>query len=236
MQPGAVTVQGVLEAAAEELNGGGGRVLGASRTDAGVHARGQVARFLTPRDLAAPRVPHALNAHLPEDVVVVAAREVDAGFHPIRDAVAKRYRYTLRVAEFDDPFDRRFVLRIEREPDMDAMRRAARFLCGRHDFAGFQKSGSPRSGTVRELRQLDVARSGEYIHLDFVGDGFLYGMARNLAGTLLRVGQGGLDPDALPPGLASASKAIAGPCLAAHGLCLVHVGFGDGDPGRGSPG
>jgi tRNA pseudouridine38-40 synthase len=228
VQEGAATVQGVLEGAGERLNGRWGRVLGASRTDAGVHARGQVARFRTPRDLPAARVPHALNAHLPEDVVVVSAREVAPEFHPIRDAASKRYRYTLRVAEFDDPFDRRFVLRVPRAPDVDAMARAAGLLVGRHDFAGFQKTGSPRAATVRELRQLDVVRSGEYIHLDFVGDGFLYGMARNLAGTLLRVGHGGLDPGSLPEGLASASRTIAGPCLPAHGLCLLHVGYGAG--------
>jgi len=194
-----------------------------------VHARGQVARFRTGRDLGADRVPRALNAHLPEDVVVVGAREVGEDFHPIRDATGKHYRYTFLVSEYDNPFDRRIVLRIEEAPDLAAMRRAAGLLQGRHDFKGFQKTGSPRPDTVRTLRQLDVVRSGDYIHLDFVGDGFLYGMARNLAGTLLRVGQGRLDPGSLPGGLEAGTPAIAGPCLPAQGLCLVRVDYGNGE-------
>lgn len=227
VQPHAATVQGVLERAAEAINGEPSPVLGAGRTDAGVHAEGQVARFRTRRNLSARRVPHALNAHLPEDVVVRGARAVGEGFHPIRDAVAKHYRYTFKVAEFDDPFDRRLVLRLDEEPDLEAMRRASAHLAGRHDFRAFQKTGSPRPDTVRTLRQLDVVRNGDYIRLHFVGDGFLYGMARNLAGTLLRVGQGNLDPDALPAGLAEANAAVAGPCLPPHGLCLLRVDYGN---------
>lgn len=227
VQPGATTVQGVLERSAERINGEPTTVLGAGRTDAGVHARGQAARFGTSRDLDENKVPHALNAHLPEDVVVIDAREVDPGFHPIRDARAKRYRYTMKVARYADPFDRAYVLRLDSPPDVEAMRRAAAHLVGEHDFAPFEKSGSPRPSTVRTLRQLDVVTSGDYIHVEFVGSGFLYGMARNLAGTLLRVGQGGLDPDSIPSGLAAGSRAIAGPCLAAHGLCLMGVDYGE---------
>ncbi len=230
VQRDATTVQGLLESAAERLNGEPTRVLGAGRTDAGVHAAGQVAHFATPRDLGERNVPHALNAHLPEDIVVLGAREVGAGFHPIRDAISKHYRYTLRVGGFDSPFDRRYVLRVGREPDLEAMRAAALHLRGRHDFVAFQKAGSPRCSTVRELSQLDVARDGVYIQLHFVGNGFLYGMARNLAGTLLRAGQRGLDPAALPAALASADPAVAGPCLPAHGLCLMEVLY-PGPPG-----
>ena len=225
VQETAATVQGVLERAAEHINGERTPVLGSGRTDAGVHARGQVARFRTERDLAPERVPHALNAYLPEDVVVIGARTADSEFHPIRDARAKHYRYTLKVAEFDDPFDRRYVLRTSETPDMDAMARAAGHLQGRHDFSAFEKSGSPRLTTVRTLRQLDLVRRGDYIHFNFVGDGFLYGMARNLAGTLLRVGRGALDPETIPAGLDSGTSEIAGPCLPPHGLSLMGVSY-----------
>lgn len=227
LQPGAATVQGVLEQAAECLNGEPTRIQGAGRTDAGVHALGQAARFSTQRTLDAARVPHALNAYLPEDVVVRAAAEVPGAFHPVRDARAKHYRYTLRVGEFDDPFDRRFVLRIPRVPDVEAMRQAARHFEGTHDFRAFEKAGSPRGSTVRTLVQLDVRQDRDYIQLHFVGTGFLYGMARNLAGTLLRVGQGRLGPDLIPPGLACGDRAIAGPCLPALGLCLMDVAYDD---------
>ena len=225
VQPHAVTVQGTLEQAAERLNDEPTRILGAGRTDGGVHARGQGARFTTPRDLEASRVPHALNAFLPNDIVVVGAREVPADFHPIREARAKHYRYTFRVSEFDDPFDRRYVLRVPGPLDVGAMRAAAAWLVGRHDFKGFEKAGSPRENTVRDLTRLDVVVAGDYIHVRLVANGFLYGMARNLAGTLLRAGQTALDPAAIPQHLASGSSSIAGPCLPAHGLCLMEVTY-----------
>lgn len=233
VQQGTATVQGVLEAAARDLNGREERILGAGRTDAGVHARGQVARFTTERDLSAGRVPHALNAFLPEDVVVVGAREVAPGWHPIREARGKRYRYTLRVAEFDDPFDSRYVHRLAEAPDVAAMRRAASRLPGKRDFQAFQKAGSPRTTTVRTLARLDVATEGHYIHLEFVADGFLYGMARNLAGTLLRVGQGFLAVESLPPAPLDLPREIAGPCLPANGLCLMEVYYDRNDGGIG---
>jgi tRNA pseudouridine38-40 synthase len=177
-------------------------------------------------------VPHALNAHLPEDVVVRSAAEVPETFHPIRDALWKHYRYSLHLGELPDPFDRRYVHRVARPLDVEAMRRAAAALRGRHDFAGFQKSGSPRDTTVRNLRQLDVEQTPDYIHLHFVADGFLYGMARNLAGTLLRAGQGGLDPESIPSHLARVTRDIAGPALPARGLCLLEVVYAD--PNRGT--
>jgi len=225
VQPDVATVQGVLEHAAERLNGEPTSILGAGRTDAGVHARGQVARFLTGRDLGAAQVPRALNAFLPEDVVVQRADEVGADFHPIRDARRKHYRYTWRVAACDDPFDRRFVLRVAPPLDVAAMRVAAAHMTGRHDFSAFEKAGSPRDSTVRTLHRLDLTQEGDYIRLNLVANGFLYGMARNLAGTVLRVGQSRLDPEALPGRLDQ--REIAGPSLPAHGLCLVRVAYDD---------
>jgi len=225
VQPDVATVQGVLERAAERLNGEPTPVLGAGRTDAGVHARGQVARFSTGRDLTAANVPRALNAFLPEDIAVQRADEVGVDFHPIRDARRKHYRYTLRVAACDDPFDRRFVLRVAPPLDTAAMKRAAVRLIGEHDFSSFEKAGSPRESTVRTLHRLDLTQVGDYIRIDLVANGFLYGMARNLAGTLLRVGQSRLDPMAIPDGLDR--REIAGPSLPAHGLCLVRVAYDD---------
>jgi tRNA pseudouridine38-40 synthase len=225
VQEGVATVQGVLESAAAGVNGEETRVLGAGRTDAGVHARGQAARFETRRRIEADRVPHALNAHLPEDVVVVGAAEVAAEWHPIRDAVAKHYRYTLKRARFRDPFDDRYVLRIADAPDLGAMRAAGERLLGTRDFAPFQKAGSPRLSTVRSLQRLDVETEADYIHLRFVGDGFLYGMARNLAGTLLRAGRRLLAPEAIAPAPLPLDPAVAGPCLPPRGLCLMQVDY-----------
>jgi len=227
IQPDAVTIQGELERAAERLNGIPSRVMGAGRTDAGVHARGQAARFETTRELTSERVPAALNAHLPEDIVVWRAVNVDSSFHPIRDAQWKHYRYAIRVASYDDPFDRNYVYRVSDPLNAGVMREAAGLLVGERDFAPFQKAGSPRESTVRNLRRLDVVCEGEYIHIHLVATGFLYGMARNLAGTLLRVGRESLQPGELARGLASLDHAVAGPCLPARGLCLMDVAYAE---------
>ena len=227
LQPLRATVQGVLEGAAERLNGEPTRVHGASRTDSGVHARGQACRFETRRDLTAARVPDALNAFLPEDVVVLGAEEAAADFHPVRDARGKRYRYTFRVARYEDPFTRRYSLRLERRPDVEAMRAAASRLVGTHDFRSFEKAGSPREHTVRTLSRLDVVESGEYIHVDLLANGFLYGMARNLAGSLLRVGERGLDAAVVASWLRDPQRGTAGPILPPHGLCLMQVYYED---------
>jgi len=232
VQPRQATVQGVLERAAERLNGVPLPVAGASRTDAGVHARGQSCRFEARRDLDADHVPGALNAFLPEDVVVVAAAEAPPGFHPVRDARAKRYRYSFRVSSVEDPFTRRYALRLERRPDLDAMRAAASLLVGTHDFRAFEKVGSPRESTVRTLSRLDVVESGEYIHVDLLANGFLYGMARNLAGTLLRVGERGFDASAVPSWLENPRRGAAGPILPPHGLCLMQVIYDDSIGGK----
>jgi tRNA pseudouridine38-40 synthase len=226
-QQGPSTVQGVLERAAERLNGEPTPVPGASRTDKGVHARGQACRFTTPHDLPAGRVPRALNGFLPDDVVVTAAVDAPPGFHPVRDARAKLYRYSLRVGRVEDPFTRRYALRIARRPDLDAMRAAAALLVGTHDFRSFEKAGSPREHTVRTLSRLDVAESGEYIHVDLLANGFLYGMARNLAGSLLRVGERGFDAAAVSSWLAHPRRGSAGPILPPHGLCLMQVFYDD---------
>lgn len=227
LQPGRATVQGVLEGAAERLNGELTPVPGASRTDSGVHARGQACGFGSLRDLDAARVPHALNAFLPEDVVVVAATEAPPGFHPVRDARGKHYRYTFRVGRIDDPFTRRYELRLRRKPDVEAMREAAGLLLGTHDFRSFEKAGSPREHTVRTLSRLDVEESGDYIHVDLLANGFLYGMARNLAGTLLRVGERGFDRKTVSSWLADPRRGATGPTLPPHGLCLMQVFYDD---------
>ncbi|MEM8886016.1 MAG: tRNA pseudouridine(38-40) synthase TruA [Planctomycetota bacterium] len=224
-QSNAPSIQAAVEAAAAKINGAPTDVLGAGRTDAGVHALRQAARFRTSRDISEERVPYALNTGLPDDIVVLDAMERPASFHPIGDATGKRYRYTLRRAPFDSPFDRRYVHRIDDRPDLDAMRAAAAVLEGTHDFRGFEKSGSPRPSTVRTLRRVAIRESDAYIWLEFEGDGFLYGMARNLAGSLLRVGRHKLAPDVLAAGLEAADPSVAGPCMPAAGLTLVDVAY-----------
>ncbi|HEY8418348.1 MAG TPA: tRNA pseudouridine(38-40) synthase TruA [Limnochordales bacterium] len=224
------TVQGLLEAAIASLTGEQVRVLGAGRTDAGVHALGQVISFRTRSRIPVDRWPYALNSRLPEQVVVQAADEVPLGFHPRRDATAKVYQYTVWNAPLPSPFWARYALHVPPPLDVAAMARAAALLVGRHDFAAFRAAGStPVRSTTRHLMELSVTRCPErpeVVRIVARADGFLYHMVRNIAGTLIVVGQGRRPPEWVGEVLAGRQREAAGPTAPAHGLCLVRVEYG----------
>jgi tRNA pseudouridine38-40 synthase len=212
------TVQGELERALGEIYLGPVRAQGAGRTDAGVHADGQVAHFDEPE--AGPRVPphgllRALNAKLPDDVRVLRAAEAPPGFHARFSAEGKIYEYRLRRGEVLHPH-LGLVEALAREPlDVPRMRAAGELLVGTRDFAPFSLTGSPRSSTVRTLRRLEIAEEGSLLVLTLEGDGFLRGMARRLVGTLREVGRGALSAEDAP--------AKPGPTAEARGLTLKRV-------------
>ncbi|MFO0934555.1 MAG: tRNA pseudouridine(38-40) synthase TruA [Planctomycetota bacterium] len=223
------TVQGVLEEALERLLSAPTPVVGAGRTDAGVHALGAVASFRTPSELAPDVVLRALDALLPDDVGVLAVSEAP-GFHALRDARWKWYRYTWLRSRTRRVHERRTSWRVEGAFDLDAVRAAAARLRGRHDFACFQSSGSPRRSTVRTLAGVRVLEDGPRVHLDLVGDGFLYGMVRAVAGTLFEVGRGARDEASVDALVAGRDRRRAGPAAPAHGLVLVRVGYAADPP------
>ncbi|OUN00821.1 MAG: tRNA pseudouridine(38,39,40) synthase TruA [Firmicutes bacterium ZCTH02-B6] len=229
-QAGGQTVQGVLEDAVASLTGEQVRVLGAGRTDAGVHAAGQVVAFRTASRIPVERWPYALNSRLPPSVVVTDAAEAPAQFHPRRDAVAKVYQYTIWNGRFPSPFWSRWALHVPTPLDVEAMAQAAAMLVGRHDFAAFRAAGStPVKSTVRHLMNLAVERcprEPECVRIVARADGFLYHMVRNIAGTLLVVGQGRRPPGWVAEVLAGRRREAAGPTAPAHGLCLVRVEYG----------
>lgn len=158
VQPGLRTVQGALEDAIAQIAGQPVRVAGASRTDAGVHALGQVATFSVETRLSAEVLARALNAKLPQDVAVLAAEEAPEGFHPTRDATRKRYCYAIHDGPVRDVFCRRYAWQVFDRLDAEAMHRAAQALVGKHDFVSFQSAGSPREDTVRTIFELAVER------------------------------------------------------------------------------
>lgn len=224
------TVQGLLEEAVTSLTGETARVLGAGRTDAGVHAAGQVVSFRTISRIPVDRWPYALNSRLPEQVVVQGAEEVPPGFHPRRDATAKVYQYTIWNGRFPSPFWCRYALHVSQPLDVEAMQRAAAFLVGRHDFAAFRAAGStPVRSTVRHLMELSVEtvpHAPEVLRIVARADGFLYHMVRNIVGTLLLVGQGRQPPAWVAEVLAGRRREAAGPTAPPQGLCLVRVEYG----------
>lgn len=237
-QPGLRTVQGVLQEAAARIAGHAVKVRGAARTDAGVHAEGQVVAFDSARVLEPERWGLALNRYLPEDVAVRAAAACAPGYAPRFDAIHKTYRYLLHVGPLRDPLVRGRswhigrALRARRAPlDLEAMRAAAARLLGTHDFRAFRAADDERERTERTLHALDVIAPypghGELVALEVTGDAFMKNMVRILTGTLLEVGLGRMTPAAVEALLgADASRSAAGPTAPAHGLTLVSMVLG----------
>jgi tRNA pseudouridine38-40 synthase len=227
-QTSGVSIQGLLEDALGRLDEAAVTVHGAGRTDAGVHALGQVAAFSLTRTIAASGVARALNARLPESVRVLDAEEVPADFHPRFAARSKTYRYRIWTGEVVSPFERRYVWHVGGALDLAAMDAAARMLEGRHDFAAFQSVGTDTTSTERTLFESAIGRSGmadSVITYDVSGDGFLRHMVRAIVGTLVDIGRGHRPPEWMREVLASRNRAAAGPTAPAAGLFLVRVEY-----------
>jgi len=222
------TVQGTLEDALFRVTGERVRVVGSGRTDAGVHAEGQVAHAQVETDLRAEVLWRALCGVLPDDLAVLSVHDAPASFHANRDAISKRYRYCVWNGEHASPLRRRRSAWIRPALELDPMRRAARDLTGEHDFASFQATGTPARTTVRTLSRIEVwGESRGEIRLTFDGSGFLRHMVRNLVGTLFEVGADRRAPDTMPALLAARDRGQAGPTAPAAGLTLVAVDYGE---------
>lgn len=228
LQPGVRTVQGALEEAFAELLQAQVRVIGAGRTDAGVHARGQVAHADLPGGLGALELRRALNALLPDDLAVLEAREVAPDFHARHDAVSKRYLYRVLNRAVASPGRRHVSWHIRSRLDLEAMREAAARLEGDRDFAAFRgaRGGAPEGeSTRRSLERLAVERRDDEVRIEAIGRSFLRHMVRNLAGTLVDVGLGRSTPDEVAAILASGERARAARTAPARGLCLEAVSY-----------
>ena len=234
-QENALAVQQVVEEALERLLGFAVRLTGASRTDAGVHARGQVAHL----ELAAPFAPgglvHGANHALPEDVRVLGAAEMPDGFHARKHAWGKEYVYRLSRAAILSPLDSLFVARAPAAADVEKMTRVTDFLPGRHDFSAFALAGGGHGQPCRTIAAAGWEEEGEELRFRVVGEGFLRGMVRALVGTLVEVGTGRRSPESFAALLGGGARAAAGPTAPAHGLVLERVFYPpewrvEGDP------
>jgi tRNA pseudouridine38-40 synthase len=225
-QPGFRTVQETLEAAIAKLTGEERiRVNASGRTDAGVHALGQVANFYSVTQLPPDVLVRAINAHLPQDVSVLAAEDMPQAFDANRDAKRKVYRYVIHDGEVPSPFLRRYACQSRHKLDVNAMRRAAEPLKGRHDFHSFETDWPNRMSSVRTITHLAVNRFGDYIWLDVEADGFLYNMVRAIAGTLINVGRAYWPESQVAAILNAEDRTQAGPTAPAQGLFLVRVAY-----------
>lgn len=230
-QPGGNAIQDVIEARLATMMGGPVRIHGSGRTDAGVHARGQVFHFDAVWRHGAGRLRAALRVGLPAAIQVRSVGAVAATFHARFSATGKRYRY--EIAEGDaDPFTRPYAWVIERPRrlDVDAMEAAAAHLRGRHDFSAFAAfNGVEREDPVRELRKLEIRRRGRRLRLEFEADGFLYKMVRSLTGALVAVGEGKLTPVRVGEILGSGRRTAVVQTAPPQGLFLERVCYGTGD-------
>jgi tRNA pseudouridine38-40 synthase len=228
VQPEQRTIQGTIEAAILKLTGQTLRVTASGRTDAGVHALGQVASFSAQCRLNSNELCAALNALLPQDIAVLNAIEVSTGFHPIRDAVRKCYRYIIHNGSVRDVFARRYAWHIVQPLNVLAMQRAAEALLGTHDFSSFETAGAPRESSVRTVSRLELRWEEDLptkISLEIEADGFLYNMVRAIVGTLVEVGRGAQSEDWPASVLAARDRCAAGPTAPPQGLFLVFVEY-----------
>ncbi len=225
-QNNATTVQQVVENALSDLVAHPVDIVGASRTDAGVHARGQVAHLELPRDFPARGLVHGANQRLPEDIRVMAAERMPGGFHARKCAVFKRYCYRFIQGPVLSPLDALFAVHLPGEVDLAAMRRAAEHLVGEHDFTAFALSGGSHTQPVRRIDRVGWSGGdGGVLELRIVGNGFLRGMVRSIVGTLLEVGRGKRGVDDLQRLLEGQPRSEAGPTAPARGLTLERVGY-----------
>jgi tRNA pseudouridine38-40 synthase len=226
-QENGLSVQQMVEEALAPMAPGGvpPTVVGAGRTDAGVHALGQVASVNLSADLSPSTVHRALNARLPQDIRAFGVVEAALGFHAQFHARGKVYRYRVATTPIASPFDRWFVWHEPFRFDLDAMRRAAQRFVGTHDFASCQGRGAFIRETVRTLQRVDLRATGTELVVDVEGDGFLRQMVRIIVGTLVEVGRGQRPPESIGQMLDARDRRAAGPTAPAQGLTLMSVRY-----------
>ena len=216
------TIQGKLETALSRILGEPIEISGSGRTDAGVHAKGQVANFHCESAMPADEILANLRRYLPEDIGIYSCRDVSPRFHARLNAKEKTYCYRIWNSESPCVFDRRFVTVMPEALDVAAMEKAAQLLLGEHDFSAFCGNAKMKKSTVRYIRSIEIRRCGEELQLRFTGNGFLHNMVRILVGTLIEVGRGTRAPDSVSA-LFGGKRAEAGFLAPAQGLCLEEV-------------
>ena len=219
------TIEGELNRVLSELFCEDIRVIGASRTDSGVHAYCNVAVFDTQARMPAEKMIYAINQRLPEDIRVQSSCEVAEDFHPRHTDTRKTYEYRIYNAPVQNPMKRRFALWNYYKLDVNKMKEAATYLVGEHDFKSFCSADSQVESTVRTIYDVSVIQHGEDIVISVSGNGFLYNMVRIIAGTLLEVGKGKIQPNQIPAILNAKNRQAAGPTAPPHGLTLVKYEF-----------
>ena len=229
LQPNVETIEGVLNKELSRLLDEDIKVIGASRTDAGVHAEGAIAVFDTNARIPGEKFSYALNRSLPDDIVIRKSQDVPSDFHPRKTSTKKTYRYSLWLDDFPLPGERLYRHWVYTKLDIDKMKQAAKYFEGQHDFEGFCSANNQTESTIRTIYELNVVQDVDKRKIDILvtGNGFLYNMVRIISGTLIEVGQGKIDVDDLEEIILSKDRSRAGNTAPAKGLTLVKYEFTD---------
>lgn len=225
VQPGLPTIQGVLQDTVKRLTGEEVQIIGAGRTDAGVHALAQVANFLTRKAMSTHAWEGALNSLLPPDIVVTEVEPAPEGFEARRSAKAKSYRYSILNGRSPSALERHYLFHVRDRLDLASMAEAAACLIGEHDFSAFRAADHDQPNPVRHVYEARWVTDGDQLHFFIAGNGFLKHMIRIVVGTLLDVGKGRLTPADFRQILRSRNRQHAGRTAQPHGLCLMHVTY-----------
>ena len=225
IQPNGITIEEVINKTLTKLTGENIQVIGASRTDSGVHALGNVAVFDTETTIPPEKIAMALNQRLPEDIVIVKSEEVALDFHPRYCDCSKTYEYHIINTRIPVPTERLTNYFVSYELNLEHMRQAASYLVGEHDFVSFCNVRTDVENTVRTITALDILTDGNRITIRITGDGFLYNMVRIIVGTLIRVGRGFYEPEKVKEILEAKDRKAAGVTAPAHGLMLVNIEY-----------
>lgn len=221
------TIQEILEKALKKILQEKVEIIGSGRTDAGVHAKAQVANFLTSKKISLDKLHAAVNATLPKSIKITQIKKVSEKFHSRFDAKEKWYRYTILNQYYPDVFNRDFFYLLRWAPlNINLMRKAVSYLEGKHDFSSFRISGeNDKKSSIRNIESIKIAKKGNYIFIDVHGKSFLYKMVRSFVGTLIEVGRGKIPPEEIKKILEKKDRKFAGPTAAACGLCLMRIKY-----------
>ena len=225
-KPGQDTVQGRIENVLgrmcpnQEIT-----LIGAGRTDAGVHAKGMVASVMFESAMSDLEIRDYLNEYLPEDIGIKEVKEASERFHARYCAVGKTYRYTCYAGKVNTVFDRKYYSKLEKMPNLEKMKEAAELLLGKHDFRGFSNVGKTKKSTIRIVDKIEIRQKGDYLYFTFHGKGFLRNMVRIMVGSLLEVGFYEKSPESMVEVLEKKDRSLAGPSAPAKGLCLIEVEY-----------
>ncbi|MBR5154934.1 MAG: tRNA pseudouridine(38-40) synthase TruA [Clostridia bacterium] len=217
------TIQGKFEDVLSKMAGKTVEINASGRTDAGVHARGQVANFKCAVDMTEDEIAEYLNHYLPKDIAVISIEEMPERFHARLNAKSKTYEYVICAKQKSDVFNRRTQYNIDEMPDIELMKEATKLLIGKHDFKGFSSVGRTKKSTVRTINSIDIEEKAGVITIRINGNGFLYNMVRIISGTLLEIGLRKREISCIEHIFESRDRTLAGDTLPAEGLALIEV-------------